>query len=288
MFCLEFVAAPCWRRQEARLGEPGHPLGTTLPQCPTLGPTPAPPSPQPRAPVGLLILITGLAACFALAATMLILRGINRATPANQPPPDMNGAVVRIERPAEHADAATPDDFVTGFFIPPFEVVNQDEKPVTNSVFRDKITVIDFFFTNCPFICPAMTGRFSQLVGALKDEPRVQFLSFSVDPAHDTPSHLREYAQKNEADTGRWQFLTGKKEVIWNILSEGLKWGIEERTEQVIKLPTGNEMSNIRHPGWFALIGPDGKVLGIYKYDVEEDQQRLIERARKLSKQLNG
>ena len=200
------------------------------------------------------------------------------------PPPLPSGPGAHIVQPKPATDPALPDEFVADFYIPPFELVDQDEKPVTKAVFDGRITVIDFFFTHCPFICPAMTGRFAQLVESFKDQPRVQFLSFSVDPAHDTPARLREYAAQHEADTTRWRFLTGPREVTWRILEEGLKWGVEERPEQKITLPTGNQMSNIRHPGWFALIGPDAKVLGIYKYDVEEDQRKLAERIRALAR----
>src|SRR5688572_18492155 len=233
---------------------------------------------QPRGPVippGLLALVAVVGIVFALSLGMLAYMALTKKA-GPKPPIEQGTSGVRIDVPPMSADPAAPDDFVTGFFIPPFEVVNQDEKPVTNAVFLGQITVIDFFFTHCPFICPAMTGRFSQLVNTFKDAPEVQFLSFSVDPAHDTPERLREYAATNEADTSRWRFLTGPREVTWKILEEGLKWGIEERPEQKITLPTGSEMSNIRHPGWFALIGPDGQVLGIYKYDVEEDQHRLV------------
>jgi protein SCO1/2 len=247
-------------------------------------PSPAAPPPLPRGFLPLIFVVGGV---FVLALGALVYLKVTRK-PGGVPVTDGGAPVVHIDRPAEPANPATPDDFVTGFFIPRFDLVNQDEKPVTNDVFKGKISVINFFFSNCPFICPAMNGRFAQLAEKLKDLPDVQFLSFSVDPAHDTPPRLREYAHQYEADTSRWQFLTGKKSVVWNILSEGLKWGIEERPEQPIKLPTGNEMSNIRHPGWFALIGPDGKVLAIYKYDVDEDLQRLVKRVRDLAAVLKG
>jgi protein SCO1/2 len=214
---------------------------------------------------------------------LLYLLAKGRKAPAS--PLGTNGGAMIDPAPARPAGTgpSAPDSFVEGFFIPPFELVDQDEQRVTNAAFLGKITVIDFFFTNCPFICPAMTGRFGQLVEKLKDVPDAQFLSFSVDPLHDTPARLREYAAQHEADTTRWRFLSGPKEVTWKILEQGLKWGIEEREDQKIKLPTGNEMSNIRHPGWFALIGRDGKVLGIYKYDVEEDQAKLVERVRAIA-----
>lgn len=250
---------------------------------PSTSRSPQPPAQRPPPP-GFLALVVVLVGVFAVTLGALIYMTVMKPRPA--PPPTGGGPVITIEGPAPSADPLAPDEFVDGFFIPPFEVVNQDEKPVTNAVFKDKITVIDFFFTHCPFICPAMTGRFGQLTRDLQDVREVQFLSFSVDPANDTPARLREYAQMNEADTKRWQFLTGPKDQTWKILSEGLKWAIEDRPEQKIALPGGSEMSNIRHPGWFALVGPDAKVLGIYKHDVEDDQQRLIKRVRDIADKI--
>lgn len=241
---------------------------------------------RPPLPPGFLGLTVVVGVVFVVALASLIYLGTR--TPPRPVGPDADGTRVHIERPADPNDPLAPDHFVDGFYIPPFELVNQDEKPVTNAAFKGKITVIDFFFSHCPFICPAMTGRFGMLVNTLKDVPQAQFFSISVDPLHDTPQRLREYAALNEADTTRWQFLTGPRETTWKILEEGLKWGIEERPEQKIKLPTGNEMNNIRHPGWFALIGPDGKVLGIYKYDVEEDQDRLAKRIRAIAARMKA
>lgn len=240
---------------------------------------------------GVRIFLAGVAVVFLASAVMLFVlmngKGKRGDAPVLTTPPD-GSPVVLIDRPAGPADPRTPDHFASGFSIPPFNVVDQDEKPVSNDVFTGKITVIEFFFSNCPFICPAMNGVFGHLVNTLKDVPEAQFLSFSVDPLHDTPAALRDYAARLGADTTRWRFLTGKKDVIWNILSEGLLWGIEDRPEQPITLPSGSQMSNIRHPGWFALIGPDRKVLGIYKYDVPDDQQRLETRIRAIAAKMKN
>lgn len=233
-------------------------------------------------PPGLLGFMITMFVVFLVSGGILLYLLAKGRRPAPSPLPPGGGAMID-PAPSRPSSPSEPDEFARGLSIPAFELVDQDEQRVTNAVFTGKITVIDFFFTHCPFICPAMTGRFGQLVQQLKDVPDVQFLSFSVDPLHDTPARLREYAAQHEADTARWRFLTGPREVTWNILEKGLKWGIEEREDQKIKLPTGNEMSNIRHPGWFALIGRDAKVLGVYKYDVEADQQRLIERVRAIA-----
>lgn len=231
-----------------------------------------------------MILVFGF--CFLASAALLALMYINKTRNNTGAPPNAGAGPVHVQQPPRADDPLGQDPFVVDFFIPPFELRNQDEKVVTNAAFQGKVTVIDFFFTHCPFICPAMTGRFGKLAADFKDHPKVQFLSFSVDPVNDTPERLREYAAQNSADTSRWQFLTGSKEVTWKILTDGLKWGIEEHSEQPITLPGGGSMSNIRHPGWFALIGPDGKVLGIYQHENEAEQIRLAERIHKILRKL--
>src|SRR6185369_6223950 len=40
--------------------------------------------------------------------------------------------------------------------IAPFQFVDQDSTAITNSTFKDKIYVADFFFTSCRTICPIM------------------------------------------------------------------------------------------------------------------------------------
>src|SRR2546429_4462266 len=49
----------------------------------------------------------------------------------------------------------------------------------------------------------------SQAAGAI---PEVKLVSFTVDPEHDTPSALAEYAARYHAQPERWHFLTGPRE----------------------------------------------------------------------------
>ena len=46
----------------------------------------------------------------------------------------------------------------------------------------------------------------------------VLLVSLSVDPAHDTPEVLAEYARRFEAEPGRWWFLTGSRDLIYNLI----------------------------------------------------------------------
>jgi cytochrome oxidase Cu insertion factor (SCO1/SenC/PrrC family) len=53
------------------------------------------------------------------------------------------------------------------------------------------------------------------------DDRDVRLVSISVDPEHDTPDVLRDYAQRFGAAPERWLFLTGDKAAIYRLAQEG-------------------------------------------------------------------
>ncbi|MGE3108800.1 MAG: SCO family protein [Phycisphaerales bacterium] len=182
-------------------------------------------------------------------------------------------------------DPLRPDYRVELLKFLPFSQTDQNGKTVTNDAFTGNVTIVSFFFTRCTFICPALTGTLIEMMDRLKDTP-ARFMSFSVDPAHDTPAVLKAYAQNHNADDGRWTLLSGPKEETWGILRTGLTWGIEERPEERIILPGGGTISNIRHPAWFVLVGPDGRVLGLYQSSEEDQLQALESRVRAVAARM--
>jgi protein SCO1/2 len=217
---------------------------------------------------------------FVCSVGALIMMKVRGSAPAAAP-------AVIVQDGGKSTDPLLPDPRTSGLAIPPFSLVNQDGRPVTRDVLLGHVTIIDFFFTNCPFICPMLTAQMSSLADSLA-RTGVRFISITVDPAHDTPERLKEYGAVHGVDFTRWSFLTGSREEIWALLAEkgGLKSGIEEQAEQPIMLPDGTRMSNIRHPGWFVLAGPKGEVLGIYKADQPEDMENLEARARAGDRRL--
>ncbi|MCO6482117.1 MAG: SCO family protein [Flavobacteriales bacterium] len=105
----------------------------------------------------------------------------------------------------------------TYFTVPPFHFIDEDGKPFSDKDTQGKILIVDFFFTRCTSICPRMSAQMQQLQLQL-DKPRyddVLFLSHTVDPEHDTPEVLKEYARGLQADPKRWKFLTGNAPDIY-------------------------------------------------------------------------
>jgi protein SCO1/2 len=98
-------------------------------------------------------------------------------------------------------------------YIPNSTVTTQRGKPVKfyDDLVKGKIVVISFIYTNCTDICPLTTARIAQLEEKLGDMVGrdVFIISMTVDPEHDTPERLKEYAERFGAGPG-WSFVTGK------------------------------------------------------------------------------
>ena len=74
--------------------------------------------------------------------------------------------------------------------------------------------LLQFIFTTCPTVCPVLSEVFAAAQDTLGPEANnVRMVSISIDPEHDTPARLQEYAQKFRAKQ-QWRFLTGKRQDI--------------------------------------------------------------------------
>jgi len=98
--------------------------------------------------------------------------------------------------------------------VPRFQLTAQDGQPFDSTVLGGKIWVADFFFTTCPGPCPRMTSQMHQIQEATWKMPDVRLVSFTVDPAHDTPPQLTLYAEAHHASSEHWYFLTGSQAML--------------------------------------------------------------------------
>ncbi|MBI3302172.1 MAG: SCO family protein [Deltaproteobacteria bacterium] len=102
---------------------------------------------------------------------------------------------------------------------PDFTLTDQGGHPVQLSSLRGRVVLLDFIYTTCPGPCPILSRKFAQLQRQLGDSfgKEIVFLSITVDPQHDTPAVLKEYARRYQADTSGWKFLTGSTSEIINV-----------------------------------------------------------------------
>jgi cytochrome oxidase Cu insertion factor (SCO1/SenC/PrrC family) len=98
------------------------------------------------------------------------------------------------------------------------ELVDQDGRSLQfyDEVLKDNVVVISFIFTNCQSACPLMTRNLMMIRDMLREDERrnIQFVSISIDPLRDTPSAMKEFAKKHDADIDGWLWLTGQPDDV--------------------------------------------------------------------------
>ena len=100
---------------------------------------------------------------------------------------------------------------VAAYTVPAVTLVDQHGEPVSlpGLLDTDRPVLLNFIYTSCTAICPVMSATFQQVQRQLGgDSQRVLMVSVSIDPEHDTPAALAEYAQRFAAGP-QWRFLTG-------------------------------------------------------------------------------
>ena len=93
--------------------------------------------------------------------------------------------------------------------IPRFDLTAQTGQPFDSGSLDGHIWIANFVYTTCPGPCPMMSHQMHGIQESTAATPAVKLVSFTVDPEHDTPPVLTEYAKHFKADPARWTFLTG-------------------------------------------------------------------------------
>ena len=138
--------------------------------------------------------------------------------------------------------------------VPSFGLTNQNGQPFGSVQLAGKIWIADFVYTTCPGPCPMISSRMSELQKPL-EKTDVHLVSFSVDPEKDTPEVLRRYAERLQAEPGRWDFLTGPKSAIYKLSHDGFKLAISD----------GGDARGIPvHSTRIALVDRHGQIRGYY------------------------
>ena len=161
----------------------------------------------------------------------------------------------------------------------PFRLTDHSGKTRTDADFRGRNTILTFVFTRCPVpeFCPRIGEKFQTLqskLAATSDggpaEPRVQLLSISIDPEHDQPAILHEYGSSLGADFARWRFATGSPEEI-------------ARLTKLFAVRTERNGGSLDHTLATALVGPDGKIVEIFRGNAWKPEEVLAKIAPALN-----
>jgi protein SCO1/2 len=102
--------------------------------------------------------------------------------------------------------------------IPDFTLTDQSGRAVKLSGFQGQVVAVDFIYTRCPLpdVCPRLSANFARLQKRFAG--KMVLLSITLDPQHDTPEVLAEYAGRWRADTHTWLFLTGSEDDVKKVV----------------------------------------------------------------------
>jgi protein SCO1 len=156
--------------------------------------------------------------------------------------------------------AAAAVDPKPGEEAPDFPLLNQDSKRIHLAQYKGKPLLLTFIYTRCPVpdYCPRTSSNFAEIHRRLQSlpasVPKPHLLTVSFDAEFDTPAVLRGYAERymNPVKYQDWEFATGSPEEIKKITG-------------FFGLSYWKESGQIVHTLVTALIGPDGKLLRLYK-----------------------
>jgi protein SCO1/2 len=154
---------------------------------------------------------------------------------------------------------------------PAFVYPDQNGQVVTERTLLGHVWISDFFFTSCTTICPMMTARMAQLQKVMSS-PSIQFVSFSVDPDHDTQDVLKQYSRMWRADDSRWHFLRTQRQTLLETAA-GMKTFVQPPDKD----------TPIQHSSIFILTDARGKVRGVYDSSDSIAIQRLTADAMTLA-----
>ncbi len=148
--------------------------------------------------------------------------------------------------------------------VPSFSFRDQGDHLISSAQLLGRPWIADFIFTRCTSACPIMTAQMVSLQRKVQN-PRVRFISFSVDPEHDTPAVLRQYAARWHADEIRWYLLSTDVRGLESV-TEGMKMTVQA---------TDDPDDPILHSNRFTLVDAQGRIRGIYRGTDDEQMQRL-------------
>lgn len=139
--------------------------------------------------------------------------------------------------------------------IPDFKLYDQENKPVTQKTFENKIILVNFFFTKCPALCKEINKNIAALASGYQKNSILKFVSITVDPATDNAAVLKLYANSLKADEKQWTFLTGDTSTIYPLSRNGF---------MVTAVNGNNNPENFVYSEKLILVDQDRRIRGYY------------------------
>ncbi len=157
----------------------------------------------------------------------------------------------------------------------PFQLVERSGQIKSQRDLADRVCIFSFVFTRCQLSCPRISSLMKSLQSKLEGSS-VLLVSLSVDPDHDSPPVLTDYASRFGAMPDRWWFLTGPRTEVYRLIREHFKLSVMENPAES---PDGKGEA-VLHSDRLALVD-HGRLVGLYDSSDASALDVLISQARR-------
>ncbi|MCP4849122.1 MAG: SCO family protein [Verrucomicrobiaceae bacterium] len=111
------------------------------------------------------------------------------------------------------------------------ELIDANSETRRFSDLKGKVWLVSHVFTRCPGQCSGVCAALDELIGKVDGGEALHLVSVSLDPVHDRPSQLSEFAQKHDLVRDNWWFVTGNAGELNSYMKEVFWLSAQERPE---------------------------------------------------------
>lgn len=154
--------------------------------------------------------------------------------------------------------------------IPNFSLTNQMGKMVTREDLEKKTVIISLFSSQAQEATIAATKQMRRIQNEYRKNPnaKILMLSITTTPEVDTPRLLRHYAWQYGADSTYWNFVTGNKADILQLVNNDLHISIQEGAKAPEMITNSSKL---------ILIDLNGKIRNYYDGTDPNSVSKMIE-----------
>lgn len=182
---------------------------------------------------------------------------------------------VHKELPYIGEQSQNPDGTKVYHTVGDIQLVNQHGQAINLSDFDSCIIVANIFFASCAEVCPQMNKQVQVIAEEFRANPKVRFLTVSIDPINDSVPVLAQYAQSYKADLYKRTFATGSKKEIYDWVFNDLLLATEQRGADFI------------HDDKVVIIDRDHHIRGILETR-GKDLKEQLERVKRITDDVNN
>ena len=168
-----------------------------------------------------------------------------------------------------------PDGKMEYHKITDIELTDHHGKTLNPAKNDSCVVVANIFFATCPDVCPEMNSQVQTVAEKFVKNPKVRFISISIDPEHDTVAALAAYARRFKADKLKWQFCTANKTDIYDWVMNDLLLANEQKGSDFI------------HDDKVAIIDRNGHIRSILPTRGNSNKEKL-EAFKRIEEDINN